>query len=1216
MAPIRYLVKVDAPGTDQLTILIPFASNSIINSFVEELWIRLARHKAYELSPNTHDIVLHFDDPDGAVIDLEDVLSDVIQNPTHEMICAVIVSKTGASVRATSDLQFRIIQTTDLKDWGSCQMLDVALTDTVHDLHDAISHSLGLTTSPDVVDANECNCIYSRQVAEGPSEPGSFVVIHGKSNIERIPLPTPTEAALQEALGNLDFITVSDKKVIMFGEVRSMNNQQVYEKIPVVSLCSKQRHIPAHARTDPNFPSSGLRSQDLDLHTAEQPIHRACFAQTIQDLGLPALAVNGIIDIFVVPRSTQGTAASIHSKSTIFAHQVHWEPPVAQSDRGLAMFLSSLRVFTSIIQDFSEDEVMQEAILRVFDRLTHFPPALRCLAILATGRTPTAPECAALSHAFFTALDTHFLTLRMILNSNRGRLFEGSRLLFGFILESARPVKAFLEAESIRYLSAFRLVDVRDCKTTEAVSCPVQTSDGLVEENLFRAFQQGGVLADSHLQSFMTQTTLDPNLARFAKLSGGVVTEVMTLSTGELGFSEDLPLEMHPLSDPGHLAELCGRNKLAVYQPRQLDSAIAPSLTFDRKAHVAVYTGQQPCGIPGKSSIAFRPQHGTETIDPPLIEQIISPILATYVADGTAVLDLLGGAEVKRMQDPTEILVFCVDSSTSMGQKTDFLNDDEEDEWEDVDRDPIFAVQRMIGRFQPQPLEQAHTMLLDYEGYHEMIAIIAAYPRRRRNDITDLVWSIYENMLAADILEKKEKLNRQMQYIPNSHTRDRQVASLKDDLDKLMVMCSTAQQHSHQLKDLLRANAEGLPQGIQKWTWSFGEAIPAASSFEVMSQLHPDITEVPHDLKCPIGHVLMQQAVKAADGFTYERATIEAYLTLNPQQQVFSPMYRSLLPHTTLEVDGNIRQQVEKWISGASLLDSLPEDSSNSILITFRSRVGSFPRIIPLLTSLKDVYKIAFRALAAQFDIFQLAKNDNVIDPSDSLTVASSGRFRDGDDIHIRIPEETRTFRTVSSTGQSTARQTIPNMYLVKIYTSRQKEEFAFWVRDDVKISLATVIWKFWRFKLQRELLSLENVREQQCWTDLCDNGDGQLGGIPQKTSDMLASYLTRHHCKGQLGPEELCASRDMTASDEVASTSRVNDGGNVLKLFIQRRRSEAHLLRRQKKLSRLDVLKQMFEALVNRMVAYGYKTHVGLVSFASQAQIEIPISHVLENFR
>lgn len=1217
MAPTRYLVKIDAPGTNQLTILIPFASNSIITSFVEELWKRLARHKTYQLSPSTHDVILHFDNTDGAVIDLEDVLSDVIQNPVHEKICAVITSKSEVSTSATSELRVRIIQTTDPKDRMSCPVLKVSLTDTVQNLHDAIAHSLGLTTSPDDVDANECNCMYSRQVAEGPSESRSFVVIHSKSKAERILLPKPTKAALQEALEKLDSVAVSDKTVSMFGEVRSMNDQQAYEKIPVVSLCSKQRHIPTHARTNPTYPSPGMRSQDLDLHTSEQPIYRTCFARTIQDVGLPALTVNGIIDIFVIVRCTQGVAALINSKSTIFAHQIHWEPPVAQSDRGLAMYLSSLRVFTSTLQDFSEDELMQEAIFRVFDQLTHFAPALRCLAILAKGRTPTAPECAALGHAFFTALDSHFLTLKMILNSERGRLFEGSRLLFGFILESARSVKTLLKADPIKYVSAFTLVDVKDCKTTEAVFSPVQTSDGVVEESLFRAFQQGGALADSHLQSFMTQTTLDTNLARFAKLSGGVATEVMTLSIGELRYLENLPLEMHQLSDPGHLAELCGRNKLAVYQPRQLDSAVAPCLTFDRKAHLAVYTGQQPCGIPGKKSLAFRPQYGEETIDPPLIEQIINPILASYVADGTAILDSVGGAEVKRMQDPTEILVFCVDSSTSMGIKTDFIDDDEEDESEDEEPSPLNAVQGMIGSCQPRSLEQAHTMLLDYEGYHDMIAIIAAAPTMRKDEVTELVWSICKNMLAADLIEKKAELEWKLQNVYGRRRRTVEENDWKNDLNKVTVICSTFQRHSHQLKDLLRSSAAGLPQGPQKWTWAFGEAIPAESSSEVMTPLHPSITAVPRDLKCPVGHVLMQQAVQAADGITYDCSTIEKYLNMDPRPRIFSLVHRTVHTHRSLKVDRSVRTKVENWIAGVPLLGLSPEDTSNCIGVTFRSRAGSFPRTIPLSASLTDVYKLAFRALSAQFDIFQLIKNDQIIQTSDSVTVESSGRFRDGDDIHVRIPEETRAFRTVSNIGQSTARQISPKMYLVKIFTSALEEEFAFWVRDDTKLSMAMVIWKYWRFKSQHEILSIANVSDLQCWTGLSDSGDGEMRGCQQKNSEMLARYLTRYHCKGQLGPEVFCATRNVYgSSDEEDSTPSINTSGNVLKLWVQKRRSTAKSTRHRGRLSRLDVLKQMFEALINRMVAYGYRTHVGLVSFASQARIQIPISHVLENFR
>lgn len=41
-----------------------------------------------------------------------------------------------------------------------------------------------------------------------------------------------------------------------------------------------------------------------------------------------------------------------------------------------------------------------------------------------------------------------------------------------------------------------------------------------------------------------------------------------------------------------------------------------------------------------------------------------------------------------------------------------------------------------------------------------------------------------------------------------------------------------------------------------------------------------------------------------------------------------------------------------------------------------------------------------------------------------------------------------------------------------------------------------------------------------------------------------------------------------------------------------------------------------MFEAMINRMIAYSYKTHVGLVAFDSTANVSQSITHVIENFR
>ncbi|KAK3936440.1 ubiquitin-conjugating enzyme/RWD-like protein [Diplogelasinospora grovesii] len=45
-------------------------------------------------------------------------------------------------------------------------------------------------------------------------------------------------------------------------------------------------------------------------------------------------------------------------------------------------------------------------------------------------------------------------------------------------------------------------------------------------------------------------------------------------------------------------------------------------------------------------------------------------------------------------------------------------------------------------------------------------------------------------------------------------------------------------------------------------------------------------------------------------------------------------------------------------------------------------------------------------------------------------------------------------------------------------------------------------------------------------------------------------------------------------------------------------------------------LLKQMFDQFVNRILAYGYSTHLGLITFNSTARVAQPLTHVVENFR
>lgn len=43
-----------------------------------------------------------------------------------------------------------------------------------------------------------------------------------------------------------------------------------------------------------------------------------------------------------------------------------------------------------------------------------------------------------------------------------------------------------------------------------------------------------------------------------------------------------------------------------------------------------------------------------------------------------------------------------------------------------------------------------------------------------------------------------------------------------------------------------------------------------------------------------------------------------------------------------------------------------------------------------------------------------------------------------------------------------------------------------------------------------------------QLWTNMRSSGDGLLSGTPEQDSTKLASFLTRVHCFGHLGEEEV----------------------------------------------------------------------------------------------
>ena len=270
----------------------------------------------------------------------------------------------------------------------------------------------------------------------------------------------------------------------------------------------------------------------------------------------------------------------------------------------MASFLSSLRLFADLINAREMGQSVQDAVLHLISLLTRFPPALRTVHILMSGKSPRASECAALSQSIFEVLKS-FVPRELIQGDDR-RVFEGSRLLFGYILDKAKQIR--LRDNTTPYLLSFRTVDLKDSETMEMISSPTQTTAGLVEKGYFDAVKEGGVLGWSNSNQLISEIDLDRQIKRVALLSGGKVSQVTIFDidafnlTSGYGNSDEVEMfvKRPSISDLRRFAGLCARNKFSVLPPSALPTSEAPALTLDRQGLVAVYVGRPPCAAPGK----------------------------------------------------------------------------------------------------------------------------------------------------------------------------------------------------------------------------------------------------------------------------------------------------------------------------------------------------------------------------------------------------------------------------------------------------------------------------------------------------------------------------------------------------------------------------------------------------------------------------------------
>jgi len=263
--------------------------------------------------------------------------------------------------------------------------------------------------------------------------------------------------------------------------------------------------------------------------------------------------------------------------------------------------------------------------------------------------------------------------------------------------------------------------------------------------------------------------------------------------------------------------------------------------------------------------------------------------------------------------------------------------------------------------------------------------------------------------------------------------------------------------------------------------------------------------------------------------------------------------------------------------------------ATDMIDVNFTSSSSTFRRSLPRTLTTTELYKVAFRGTRARHTNFLLVNSGIRIAPSAVTEIGAGGALRvvaNTLSIEILIFPEGQTSYTSS------------DACLIKVFRDTHHMSFGFWTPRWNAGSLRLVVIKYWRFMLKQN--PYMNVAQQAVWSNMRQGGDNYHIGNVHNTETQLNLVLSLATVPGKLGSETL---HDVSVN---TSNSRIT----VLKLYINEKKQKKHTL------SKLEVTQQLFESLVNRMLAYSFMPHIGLVTISTNTVEAQSVTHAIENFR
>ncbi|KAJ6518100.1 hypothetical protein C8R47DRAFT_1086007, partial [Mycena vitilis] len=901
----------------------------------------------------------------------------------------------------------------------------------------------------------------------------------------------------------------------------------------------------------------------IDLHTSDSPII-ACGCTPIKDLFPAPAAVENAVLLYAVKRHTEipdpPEKRDIVSKQSMYLADAAWHPAVPQTPRGMSALLSSLYLLAhSVAQKGVAGE--QKVLALVYAQL-RFPPAVRTLAALLLNKVPRAEEKAALAEALYHALGEFSSRGPSTIISRETRRFETTRIFLAYIASAAGgastaplPLERAVEDVSlVCQLSQKRLAD------------PVVFNGVVVERRVAHLHEPGAPLFHTITSSEKSArlVELPPKeiqvLRALLACSRGLhAATTLVLRVGDIGSAPPSFMATLDSAARDYIQAIRRANQtdLVTRGPLELKSAdvVPPQIVLDQEGFLAVFTGRG-CGT-ARDVNFFRPTNGGDTeVDVNDISLALEKVILARKLEDTWQVDSFG--EVSAIsRPPEEAIVLCLDLSRSMAERSGVTGQSGRHRQDSEDR---FDVE-----IEARKLADTHTSHLTRS---QIMNHAGAYIRAQHASCHRPWWAMLhpDSDDSKDEEEEEERAKDLLQHLAKLASRDALKLSLKE---------GQYDEDSDSSDDELEEDMYGdlrhhVPSDRMLQMTSFVAAVEDRNMNDELSEslrsmlrdgdfsvvgIHP--FSVPRSLlDFKTGDLLVDPVhPKNSPRQMYVNSGSKAWF----ESQRRWPGGPSDAKHDSV---AKLRKAVKDWIAGTDITPKVPPGSKRDlVIVTFRQRFDQ-PTTWNLLpdTPTETLYALANRASKGLYASFTLrvCSSNTIVRPTGGLRIADTELASGG---AVEVTHEvyhTRKPYVVDITGEGlTTKVLIP--------------------KDSTVLALLSYI----------DLLGL-GISDLTLWHGLTESGDGMRSGQIAKVDHPISHY----------------ASSD-TVCFEYERWRWISSGA-------QQSREES------KNLSRLDLLKELFNVFLNRAGSFDTAVSLvlGLVTFSDTASVEQELTPIFEKFR